>query len=143
MIDPSKAEQMPGVTDQHTKRRYYPLKEAAAHLDGYTGKVTKEDFEIHPSLLEEHMLAKYRLQNNIDKELHGTNSREIIIVDEEGHKKQVVQETKKIDGKDVHLTIDAYIQTEAFENLNKHPGSTVVMNPKDGGFYALASSPSF
>lgn len=143
MIDPSKAEEMPGVTYQNTKRRYYPLKEAAAHLIGYTGKVTKEDLEKHPSLAEGDIIGKSGLEKTLDKDLRGTNGGEIIIVDEQGHKKQVVQETKKIDGKDVHLTIDAYIQTEAFENLNKQPGSTVVMNPKDGGFYALASSPSF
>ncbi|MGY0694600.1 hypothetical protein ACW2QC_17765 [Virgibacillus sp. FSP13] len=32
IVDPSEAKEIPGITFQNTKRRYYPLKEAAAHL---------------------------------------------------------------------------------------------------------------
>lgn len=143
IIDSSEAEETPGITYQNTKNRYYPLKEAAAHLIGYVGKVTKEDLDKHPSMIEGDIIGKSGLEKALDKQLRGESGGEIVIVDEEGNKKQVIQELKKIDGEDIQLTIDAYVQLEAFEILNEHSGSTVVMNPKSGGLYALVSSPSF
>src|SRR5690625_3186507 len=143
IIDSSEAEETPGITYQNTKNRYYPLKEAAAHLIGYVGKVTEEDLNKHPSMIEGDIIGKSGLERALDKQLRGENGGVILIVDEEGNKKQVIQELKKIDGEDIQLTIDAYVQLEAFEILNEHSGSTVVMNPKSGGLYALVSSPSF
>lgn len=142
-IDSNESEQVPGVTYQNTKRRYYPLKEAAAHLIGYAGKVTREDLEKHPSMTEGDIIGKSGLERALDKKLRGRHGGEIVIVDEHGNDKQIVQETKKVDGEDVHLTIDAYVQAEAFESLDENSGSTVVMNPKDGGLYALVSTPSY
>jgi len=34
-----------GAVIGHVNKRYYPLKEAAAHLIGYVSQVTKEDIE--------------------------------------------------------------------------------------------------
>lgn len=143
VIDLSGAEEVPGVTYQNAKRRYYPLKEAAAHLIGYAGKVTKEDLDKHPSMAEGDIIGKSGIERALDKKLRGHHGGEIVIIDEQGNKKQVIQEKEKVAGEDVQLTIDAYVQAEAFESLSGHPGSTVVMNPKGGGLYALVSSPSF
>ncbi|WP_152966764.1 penicillin-binding transpeptidase domain-containing protein [Sporosarcina globispora] len=125
------------------KLRYYPLKEAAAHLIGYVGKVTKEELDKNPNLSEGNMIGKAGLEKAFDKELRGKDGGEILIVDERGNKKQEFQKAQKKDGEDIQLTIDYYIQLEAFKHLKGKAGSTVVMNPKEGGLYALVSSPSF
>ncbi|QQZ07663.1 penicillin-binding transpeptidase domain-containing protein [Heyndrickxia vini] len=143
IIASNKAEIIPGVSYQNTNMRYYPLKEAAAHLIGYIGKVTKEDIDKNSELKEGDMIGKAGLERAFDKELRGKDGGEIVIVDENDEIKQKIQRIEKIDGKDIKLTIDSYIQREAYNHLKEKPGSTVVMNPKEGGLYAVVSSPSY
>ncbi|WP_455432186.1 peptidoglycan D,D-transpeptidase FtsI family protein [Tigheibacillus jepli] len=143
IIPPKEAKNIPGISYQDTKIRYYPLKEAAANLIGYTGKVTKEDMEKHPELAAGDTIGKAGLEKAFDKQLRGTNGGEIVIVDENGEEKKTIQSVDKSDGKDVHLTIDAHIQEKAYQQLDKKAGSTVVMDPKKGGLFALVSSPSY
>lgn len=143
IIESNKAEIIPGVSYQNTNLRYYPLKEAAAHLIGYIGKVTKEDIDKNSELKEGDMIGKAGLERAFDKELRGKDGGEIVIVDENDEIKQKIQRIEKIDGKDIKLTIDSYIQREAYNHLKEKPGSTVVMNPKEGGLYAVVSSPSY
>lgn len=143
IIESNKAEVIPGISYQNTNLRYYPLKEAAAHLIGYIGEVTREDLDKNSDLKEGDMIGKAGLERALDKELRGKDGGEILIVDENGKNKQAIQKTEKIDGRDIKLTIDAYIQMEAYNHLKENPGSTVVMNPKEGGLYAVVSSPSY
>ncbi|MDM5225071.1 penicillin-binding transpeptidase domain-containing protein [Cytobacillus sp. NJ13] len=143
IIESNKAKIMPGAAYQNIKLRYYPLKEAAAHLIGYVGNATKEDLDKNPNLSDRNIIGKAGLEKAFDKELRGKDGGEILIVDELGNKKHEFQKVEKIDGEDIQLTIDSYIQREAFKHLKGKAGSTVVMNPKEGGLYALVSSPSF
>lgn len=143
IIEPDQVKELPGVAYQDAKVRYYPLKEAAANLIGYVGKVTKEDLEKNPQLSEVDMVGKMGLERAFDKELRGKGGGELFIANEHGEKKQEIQKVEKVNGENIQLTIDAYIQKEAFEHLKGNAGSTVVMNPKNGGLYALVSSPSF
>lgn len=143
IIESNKVKVIPGVSYQNTNLRYYPLKEAAAHLIGYIGKVTKEDLDKNSDLKEGDMIGKTGLERTYDRELRGKDGGEILLTDENGENKQELQKIEKIDGKDIQLTIDAYIQMEAYKHLKEKPGSTVVMNPKEGGLYAVVSSPSF
>ncbi|MGV3467103.1 MAG: penicillin-binding transpeptidase domain-containing protein [Heyndrickxia sp.] len=143
IIESNKAKIIPGISYQNTKLRYYPLKEAAANLIGYIGKVTKDDLDKHSDLKDGDMIGKTGLERTLDKDLRGKDGGEILIVDENGEKKQEIQKVKKIDGKNIKLTIDAYIQMESYKHLKNKPGATVVMNPKEGGLYALVSSPSY
>lgn len=143
IIDSNQAGIISGISYQNTQLRYYPLKEAAAQLIGYIGKVTKEDLDKNSSLKEGDVIGKTGLERSLDKELRGKDGGEIVIVDENGKEKQIIQKIEKRDGKNIQLTIDAYIQMEAYNHLNEKPGSTVVMNPKEGGLYAVVSSPSY
>lgn len=142
-MEASKAKQVTGVSYQTIKLRYYPLKEAAANLIGYIGKVTKEDIDKNPRLADGDMIGKAGLEMAFDKQLRGKDGGEISIVAANGEKKQVIQQVEKADGEDIQLTIDSYIQSEAFKQFAGKAGSTVVMNPKAGGLYALVSSPSY
>lgn len=142
-VQSNKAKELPGVSYQNIKLRYYPLKEAAANLIGYIGKVTKEDIEKNPNLADGDMIGKAGLEMAFDKKLRGKDGGEIWIVDENGENKQEIQQEEKVDGEDIQLTIDSYIQSEAFEQLKGNTGSTVVMNPKQGGLFAVVSSPSY
>lgn len=132
-----------GLQVQGINKRYYPLKEAAAHLIGYTGSVTAEEIEKDGSLSGFDSVGKTGLEAQLDKELRGSLGGKIEIVDKEGaHKKTLIQSKVK-DGEDVYLTIDGNVQTEAYKALNNLPGSTVVTEPKKGALKAVVSSPSY
>lgn len=50
---------------------------------------------------------------------------------------------KKGKGNDLHLSIDAGLQTYIYSLLESHKGSVVAMDPKSGEILAMVSSPSF
>ena len=132
-----------GAATKETAIRYYPLKEAAAQLIGYTGSVTAEDIEKNPELSSTGIVGKVGLEQTYDKELRGQDGGSLNIVDEKGTIKSELQNIEKKDGQKIQLTIDKNVQGEAFAIFQNKPGSAVVTKPKDGDLLATVSSPSF
>lgn len=132
-----------GAAAQQKIVRYYPLKEAAAQLIGYVGKVTAEDIEKDASLSSSGIVGKVGLEQTFDKHLRGQDGGRITITDENGTKKSDIQVVEKKDGAQVQLTIDKNVQAQAYGIFSDRPGSAVIMNPQKGDLLATASSPSF
>ena len=132
-----------GAVLSKINKRYYPLKEAAAHLIGYVSQVTAEDLEKNPTLNEQSVIGKTGLEATFDKELRGEDGGAILITDEAGQPKATVIEKKRKDPETIKLTIDAEAQKIAFANLADKPGSSVVMQPETGDVLVATSSPSY
>ncbi|MGM0217441.1 penicillin-binding protein PBP4(5) [Enterococcus sp. AZ126] len=132
-----------GAASQDTIVRYYPLKESAAQLVGYVGKITAEDIEKDPTLSSTGVIGKVGLEQAYDKQLRGQDGGNITITDENGNEKSILQKTDKKDGEKIQLTIDKNVQSQAYDIFNNRPGSAVIMNPQQGDLLAAASSPSF
>lgn len=132
-----------GVTEGNKLVRYYPLKEAGAHLIGYTGGVTAEDIEKDSSLSANSLIGKSGLELTYDKELRGQEGGKLSIVSEDDQEKQVIIEQKYQDGQDLMTTIDTGVQELAYNQIKAVQGATVVMNPLEGDLLALVSAPSF
>lgn len=132
-----------GAVIGHVKKRYYPLKEAAAHLIGYVSQVTQEDIEKDASLNENDLVGKSGLEAVFDKQLRGESGGVIEVVSEDGAVKKVLLEKERKNAEPLKLTIDAQTQETAFENLKNAPGSTVVMQPQTGDLLATVSSPAY
>lgn len=132
-----------GAATKETSLRYYPLKEAAAQLIGYTGSITAEDIEKDPELSSTGVIGKVGLEQAYDKELRGQDGGSLNIVDENGTVKKELQNVEKKDGQQIQLTIDKNVQTEAFAIFQNKPGSAVVTQPREGDLLATVSSPSF
>lgn len=64
-----KSKTIPGIMYQNKKLRFYPLRETAAQLIGYTRKVTKEDLDKHPNLAIGDSIGKAGLEMALDKKL--------------------------------------------------------------------------
>lgn len=107
--------------------RIYPLGEAAAHLVGYM----------------QNNEGKAGLEKLYDKELKGTDGREIYIEDSNGQKKQSLAVTPQIDGKNIKTTIDSKLQTAIYEQYKNDKSVHVAMNPTTGEVKALVSTPSY
>lgn len=137
-------DQLPtGVVIGKESKRYYPLKEAAAHLIGYVSQVTQEDMEKDAELSETDIIGKTGLEATFDQELRGEAGGTIVITDEDGTEKEVLIERERKDPETLQLTIDAEAQQIAFDNLDSKPGSTVIMQPQTGDLLATVSSPSY
>ncbi|MGV3760655.1 MAG: penicillin-binding protein 2 [Actinomycetota bacterium] len=167
-IDERHAE-LPSVAAERVAVRRYPYGPLAAHILGYTGKVTKEELEVVP----ENTTKPYTLNDAIGKsgiermyedDLRGTPGVTLLEVDTEGNTIRVIPEgtTAPVPGDDIVLNLDIDVQAAAEQALQtslsraaERPprggdlpnvgkvGSTVVLDPNTGGVIAMASLPGF
>lgn len=134
---------MTGIQYASKDMRSYPLNQAAAHLIGYVGEVSAEDIEKDPNLNVGDTIGKAGLEATFEKRLRGKNGGRIVMNDQDGNLKKVLQESEKTDGETISLTIDSKLQQQAFDQLNGEKSSAVIMNPQDGSLLALVSTPSY
>lgn len=118
---------IPGVTSQYKKVRYYPLSEAAAHLIGYTSEG----------------VGKTGLEVLYEETLHGTDGAIITIHDSAGNEKSVVAKKEAKNGESMKITLDADLQTSVYGQIQKDVGGTAAIHPLTGEVLALVSAPSY
>ncbi|OPJ58492.1 penicillin-binding transpeptidase domain-containing protein [Clostridium oryzae] len=140
-----KLKQINGVMLQKVPARVYPLKEKAALLTGYVHPITAEELQKlrKEGYDENDIIGKAGLEKIYEKQLKATDGKEIYITDENGDKVKSLAKTVKKDGKDIHLTIDADIQSEVYGQYKASSGAAVVMQPKTGAVLALVSAPGY
>ncbi len=105
-------------------RRRYPLGEAAAHVVGY--------FDPRFGLAGMERAADLALSG-----YGGTT------MDELGRLGRNLMSSNRVEGHDVHLTLDARLQRKAYELMKGRRGAVVVMRPADGAVKVLLSMPAF
>jgi cell division protein FtsI (penicillin-binding protein 3)/stage V sporulation protein D (sporulation-specific penicillin-binding protein) len=123
-----------GIGWYEEEKRIYPLHTVASQLLGYAG-------------VDNHGLAG--LEMMYDKTLSGRAGKQVIVRDPAGTQLDVLDIQRERDGRQVQLTLDATLQTETENVLNRAiktwhaKGATaVVMYPRTGEIYALANVPS-
>jgi penicillin-binding protein 2 len=164
------AAEMPSVTAERVAVRSYPYGKLAAHVVGYTGKVTNEDLEAangtalqraKPYTLNDE-IGRSGVERQYEAELRGTPGRRLIEVDAQGNPIRVIEDQPPIPGDDLQLNLDINVQAVAEQALKsgldraaKRPavgsdapnvgrvGSTVVIDPNSGGVIAMASFPTY
>lgn len=124
-----------GVGFLKENRRYYPKKELAAHVLGYTG-------------VENIGLAG--IESAYDSHIRGRAGRILIQTDARRHTVFSRVERPATVGADVELTIDEYLQHIAERELRAGVlenraagGSILIMDPHSGEILALANYPTF
>jgi cell division protein FtsI (penicillin-binding protein 3) len=138
--DPVKAsvlarQKIPGLGFYPEERRSYPLRTVGSQALGYAG-------------IDNRGLAG--LEFALDHELAGKSGRKTVIRDPAGHVIDVVNEKPAREGRDVYLTLDNTIQSNAEQVLRgtiahwgAAAGTAVVLDPRNGNILALATAPSF
>lgn len=128
---------LPGIFIQNESMRYYPLNDIASSIIGFTGIDNNGLSGIE--LQYENILRGIDVKVVAEKDVFGN------IIPEENN---VYKEP--INGKDVILTVDSqiqYIVQEKLEELvsqyNALRAIAIVMNPKNGEIYSMASYPGF
>jgi len=137
--------QYPGIIYRVVKDRVYPYKAAAAHLTGYLGLVSAEEYkELEPlGFPIDTRVGRAGLELLYEEEMRGQKGTEMVLVDEDGNVKEVLSSFKNNKGKDLILTIDIEKQAELFRRMNGEMGAASVVNYDTGEVEALVSSPSY
>lgn len=136
LADQIKKLEIPGIYQQAETRRYYPDGEVTAHLVGFTN-------------VEDH--GQEGVELTFDKLLSGTPGSRRVIKDRLGRVIEDVQAvTMPINGRDLHLSIDARLQylvyrelTEALQRHDASAASALIMDVRTGEILAMASLPTF
>lgn len=133
--DQIKALKLAGLFVEPEYKRFYPTREVAAHLLGFTDA---------KDVGQEGVEAGY------EKVLQGIPGSKRVIRDGQGHVVAVTDMKEAVKGKDVELSIDERIQYLAYRELERavaenkaKTGVLVILDAKTGELLAAANQPSF
>lgn len=139
---------LPGVVTEVGLTRHYPEGGATAHVVGYVGPVTDRDLsqqEDPDPLLQipDFQIGKTGIEVKLEDELRGKAGASRIEVNALGRVMRELDRKDGTPGHDLHLTMDAGIQSYALERMGSDSAATVVMDVTNGDILASASAPSF
>lgn len=137
---------VPGISLQDRPARVYPLGAAAAHVTGYVAHPTADDLKrlAERGYDETDWIGRAGVEGSREAELAGRKGGRLAIVgNSSGQVIRTIAEQPAVPGADVTLALDATLQQRASEILGDRAGSAIVLDPRDQGLRALASSPSF
>jgi penicillin-binding protein 2 len=148
---------LPGVDVEAQPVRNYPYRTLGAHAFGYVGQITEDEYKLLRAngYTPNDVVGKDGLEARYDAELRGTAGGERIEVDAQGQLVRRLGPVTPVPGKSLVLAMDSRLQEIAETALRKEladrgkavgrrlAGAVVVIDPRDGGVLALASSPTF
>ena len=138
--------ELPGVAPSRGFARNYPGGAAVAHLTGYVGAATAEQFkETHDQLLVTpgFKLGKDGLERTLEPLLRGKAGARRDEVTARGKLVQTLDSRQEVPGRNVRLTIDADLQQYVARRLGTNSGSAVVMDCHTGEMLAAVSMPAY
>jgi cell division protein FtsI (penicillin-binding protein 3) len=139
-VDPTKAaalkrRHLAGLGFYPEERRFYPLGPVASQVVGYAG-------------IDDRGLAGMELER--DSTLSGRPGHETVIKDPFGRVVDVLDSVAERDGRDVFLTLDHTIQSEAeaairsaLDRWHAKRATAVVLDPHTGAVLAMATAPGY
>ncbi|HEY8320659.1 MAG TPA: penicillin-binding transpeptidase domain-containing protein, partial [Candidatus Baltobacteraceae bacterium] len=150
---------LPGVDLEPQPIRDYPLQTGGAHLFGYVGQITEDEYKTLQSkgYSPNDVIGKDGLESQYDQLLRGAPGGQRIVVDAAG---QVIADAKlpakpPVPGDSLITAVDSRLQSIVDATLAEHlralsrslgrqiSGAVVVLDPWTGGVMALSSFPTF
>jgi len=138
--------ELPGILAQRGFLRYYPTGPAVAHLIGYVGPASAEDYEKdrNPLLITPgYKVGKDGLEKHFETTLRGVPGARRTEVTATGRVVRDLDMREDVPGSPIRLTIDAGLQDYAARRIGLESASVVVIDCHTGGILALVSMPAF
>ena len=112
-----------GVNVKEDTLRQYNDSIYFSSIIGYTGKIQGDQLEElkkeKPNINENYTIGKIGIEKYMEDELHGIDGTQTIYVDNVGHIRQVISETKPKSGANLYLTIDRKLQIGIYHQLEQ------------------------
>jgi penicillin-binding protein 2 len=138
------APDLPGITIDVGRSRFYPSNELAAHVLGYVSAVSEEELNGDPLLeLPGFKIGKNGVEKVYDELLRGRAGTSQVEVNAIG---RIIRELSRQDGepgRDISLTLDLDLQRFAAERIADESAAVVVLDVQSGEVLAIVSTPSF
>ncbi|MGC6399504.1 penicillin-binding protein 2 [Sphingomonas sp. FW199] len=138
--------ELPGVEPARGFARHYPNGAAVAHLIGYVGAASAEQFkkERDPLLVTPGFkLGKDGIEKVLETRLRGQPGAKRVEVTASGRLVKELATRPDTPGQTVKLTIDLGLQDYAARRLGNESGAVVVIDTRTGGILAIASMPAY
>ena len=138
--------ELPGVAPTRGFARHYPTGAAVAHLVGYVGAPSAEQYREtrDPLLLTPGFkLGKDGLEKTLEPELRGREGAKRVEVTARGKLVRELATRPDVPGHTERLTIDAGLQEYAARRMGDASGSTIVLDCLTGEMLAMVSMPAY
>ena len=137
---------LPGTLPSRGFSRLYPDGAAVAHLVGYVGSASAEDYrKDHDPLLitPGFKIGKQGLEKVFERYVRGVPGAKRAEVTARGRLVRELTTQSETPGKTLRLTIDAGLQRYVAERMGLESGSCVVIDTTNGDILAMVSMPAF
>jgi penicillin-binding protein 2 len=135
--------QIRGLEVQAESTRQYPYGSLAAHVLGYIGEATAEDFKANPEFPNGMLVGQMGIERIQDPTLRGTWGNRLIEVDSGGKELKMLGVQQPVAGLPLQLTLDVKLQQAAEKALSGRRGAVVALDVKTGAVLVMASGPTF
>jgi penicillin-binding protein 2 len=139
--------ELPGVSPLRSFSRYYPEGAAVAHLTGYVGTPSREDYQAedkNPLLITPGFkVGKDELEKTMEQRLRGRPGAQRIEVTAHGRLVRDLSTVPDKSGPPLQLTLDIGLHSYAARRLGDHSGAVVVLDCQTGEILAMPSMPAY
>jgi len=138
--------ELPGIAPQRGFARNYPTGAAVGHLIGYVGAPNAEEYQKAKDPLyitPGYKIGKDGLEKYFQEMLKGKPGARRVEVTARGKVVRDLSTQPDVQGKTVHLTIDAGLQEYVARRMGRESGAAVVIDCHNGDILAFVSMPSF
>ncbi len=137
---------LPGVIPQRGFSRFYPTGPSVAHLIGYVGPASAEEYERDkdPLLITPgYKVGKDGLEKQFEPQLRGTPGARRTEVTASGRIVRDLETREDVQGQPIRLTIDGALQDFAARRAGLESAAVTVIDCLTGEILALVSMPAF
>ena len=138
--------ELPGIAPQRGFARNYPTGAAVGHLIGYVGAPNAEEYQKAKDPLyitPGYKIGKAGLEKYFPDMLKGQPGARRVEVTARGKVVRDLSTQPDVQGKTVHLTIDADLQEFVARRMGRESGAAVVIDCQNGDILSFVSMPSF
>lgn len=139
-----------GVSVESTPQREYLDEGRLAHVLGYIGRISAEEWQEHPEYRQVDVIGKSGIEKSYEPYLRGLAGREQVEVDASGRPIRFLARVEPQAGKNINLSIDWGLQQALFEAVKKQveasgskAGSAVAIDPQTGELLAAVNYPTY
>ena len=138
------APDLPGIIIDEGLSRYYPYGEKMAHVIGYVSSVGEKDLKDDPLLeVPGFKIGKAGIEKLYEKKLRGRGGNLKLEVNAFGRVMKEIERVDGIPGERIDLSIDARLQSKAYELFGEESGAAILVDVNSGEILSFVSVPAY